>query len=306
MNRGLIGVLLVWVVGGFGLGCEQRPAGNTDAASETMNQTWDAVSARHIDALSARMTAAQGLSVVVTRAETQTAFGVEKKSTAIHRLSVDRPKGRLALVCDRAVHDTDGSVLSDGDQMVLAQHRSGRYSMYSSPGMDAILTSREFAVLGGSAGWFASMLLAEDPKAAFAYGLDHAEGVRDDKVGNESAEQIRFVGYESSYDIWFDAKQAGLPTRVRFEGETDEGTQITELHFSDWRFEKPDESEFVFKPSNPMTKVSTLFETEAHPLLNQPAPDFELKDASGQVVKLSSLRGRVVVLDFGRLGAGRA
>jgi peroxiredoxin len=44
--------------------------------------------------------------------------------------------------------------------------------------------------------------------------------------------------------------------------------------------------------------MSALNETESSPLLDQPAPLFEVKDLKGKTVHLEALKGKVVVLNF--------
>lgn len=44
--------------------------------------------------------------------------------------------------------------------------------------------------------------------------------------------------------------------------------------------------------------MSALNETESSPLLDQPAPLFEIKDLTGKTVHLEALKGKVVVLNF--------
>lgn len=44
--------------------------------------------------------------------------------------------------------------------------------------------------------------------------------------------------------------------------------------------------------------ASLTLTTDSLPLLNRKAPDFQLKDIQGKTVSLSSLKGKVVILDF--------
>lgn len=49
----------------------------------------------------------------------------------------------------------------------------------------------------------------------------------------------------------------------------------------------------------PLTSSASSLKIAADSIaINQPAPDFQLKDISGQTISLASLKGKVVVLDF--------
>ncbi len=79
--------------------------------------------------------------------------------------------------------------------------------------------------------------------------------------------------------------------------------QLIESTFSDWQLQEKAEPLVVDFPEGYLTKVEGSGES---PLLKvgATAPDFELADADGNLVRLSDLRGKKVLLDFSIINCG--
>ncbi|HPF39707.1 MAG TPA: redoxin domain-containing protein [Phycisphaerae bacterium] len=124
------------------------------------------------------------------------------------------------------------------------------------------------------------------------------EGVK--KVGDVDCDVI-YVGYQRDFldARWYFGREDHLPRRVdriRFRGTAPIGElvlQITNLNTT------PSFDSDTFTPSPPAEFVQRAFAAGKRRLKRgDSAPDFTLKTPDGKDVRLSELRGNVVVLDF--------
>jgi peroxiredoxin len=69
--------------------------------------------------------------------------------------------------------------------------------------------------------------------------------------------------------------------------------------FGHWQLDQPvAAATFQFEPPLGAKLVDEFVTPPPHPLVGKMAPDFQLKDLGGHAVQLSSLRGKIVVIDF--------
>jgi len=96
-------------------------------------------------------------------------------------------------------------------------------------------------------------------------------------------------------DLWTD-EATGLPYRRTGYGTTGDKT-VTNLSidFSDWKFNKKLSADYF--DFNPPAGAKPLF-TPVPIAAGTTAPDFTAIDSTGQPVKLSSYKGKIVILDF--------
>ncbi len=73
---------------------------------------------------------------------------------------------------------------------------------------------------------------------------------------------------------------------------------IKQNRFEKWRLENALDPKFVNDLDSPDANGETSSNEPRSRLIDQPAPDFELNQLDGMPLKLSSLKGRIVVLDF--------
>jgi peroxiredoxin/outer membrane lipoprotein-sorting protein len=125
------------------------------------------------------------------------------------------------------------------------------------------------------------------------------------KVGSDRIDcyVVKFQSAKSQHQLWIDKERFIVVRHVEVARQTVNG-MLVEVHLStNWKEAEiklpPANDLFSFDPPSSATEVATLnLPGERVLLTGKNAMDFELKDLQGAQVRLSSFRGKIVLLDF--------
>lgn len=150
-------------------------------------------------------------------------------------------------------------------------------------------------------------LVSDNPLEMMKKDLTSATYVGKETVNGVEAHHIKLVDAEGDVDLWIDAGDQPLVRQAKVDqsrGMAAAGhpaSVIVNIDFKNWQVGQPiADSVFQFTPPAGAQKVDSFNpQTQSESSLKgKPAPDFELTDLDGNGVKLSDLRGKVVILDF--------
>ncbi len=155
-------------------------------------------------------------------------------------------------------------------------------------------------------------VLAENTAAApFTFLLEKdfkVTIVGEEIINKVKCDRIRFIIEEQPIDLWFSQGDAPLLQRIipdmsKFIEEVKESEETDDVEFSlhinsdKWKVNEDVTTLLAFKPSEGAEKVTKF--GPKHPLLEKEAPEIELTILNGDPFKLSSKKGKeIVVLDF--------
>ncbi|MFC1552024.1 redoxin domain-containing protein [Candidatus Latescibacterota bacterium] len=252
------------------------------------------------------------------RISSQTLFAFETPNRILNKNIIESQIGRI-------------DIFGNGEKMVSYMKRWKQYTEEDSPEM---LNSADFQMLQSIVA--NNIILSDDPLKDLKNGVEEVKEAGSEQLDGKSTIVIELMQLASSLGsdlvpptateemltpvkLWIDSKDylirkiafeldmeqlsKSLPEQQRASvGDAYKGMKmsITEMHkeieidpvFSDkdFTFVPPDGAQLVmnFSPPRP----------EASKLIGKLAPEFSLKDIEGNEVKLSDLKGKVVVTDF--------
>jgi peroxiredoxin len=242
------------------------------------------------------------------------ANGTDRKRTMIMSARLVRPN-RVTLVVDE--REVGMTIKSDGKQLVQYVPSLKRYMVSDAPANLA-----DFGKPGGPVAL--SMIGGVPPLPTggddfykeLTSGVTKSEYLGTEKVGNVQCHHCRFSQEAFDWDIWIETGDKPLIRKVspdfskRFAeagGALADAKMSYVIVVSDWNTApKFTSADFSFTPPADAEKVDDLFEGLSggedegpHPLLGQPAPDFETVDLNEHPIVLKTYLGKnVILLDF--------
>jgi len=210
--------------------------------------------------------------------------------------------------------------VSDGTRLITYQPYNNTYASSADPAsLEDIVTpfNLGFIASGDPLGY--ESFLPKNFIEVFEAMLVKCEYLGVEEVGTLPAEHVRLTTEgEAATDYWIatgnrplllksqfslDASKfiKGMPDAVvnRLSSEMRSEKRTRTTIYSNWQINQPvSETAFQYQPPGGARQVTGVFPCLVHPLVGRMAPDFQLNDLQGMPVRLSDLRGKIVVLDF--------
>jgi len=242
--------------------------------------------------------------------------GETTEQKARHSVAIGRPN-RLSMIPD---DDAGQAVTCDGDKIYIYSAARNAYSVQEAPDdLDGVLqATRPGPATVGI--WLATHLLT-DPYADLEKSVFRGEWkhLGREETGGNDGHHVRAVheqrrgggGISTKFqlDIWVAVgKEPFLEkfmlTTTNSGSDLEDRTEVVVAHsYTNWSADsKLAEEKLAFTPPEGATKIDAPRrrpKRPSHPLVGQPAPDFELPLLAGGTMSLSAHKGKdVVVLDF--------
>jgi len=210
-----------------------------------------------------------------------------------------------------------GQMVCDGKTAFLYTPVLNKYMSVPAPqNLTQIFDTIDYQIIGGG---FSSMSLVEsmcnpDPYKQIMADVLKVEHVGPEKVGADDCDHLRFTQKEFTWDLW--VKQGKEPWIEKVTADMSkvlankpgapEGVTalLTCLYTNSQANVEPTAELLTFKKPEGAQEVKSFLDDKSsgpqsvHPLVNQPAPAFDLDTVDGAKFNLAAQKGKVVVLDF--------
>ncbi len=210
-----------------------------------------------------------------------------------------------------------GQMVSDGKTAYLYTPVLNKYMSVPAPeNLSQIFDTIDYQIVGGG---FSSMSLIEsmcnpDPYKQIMADVLKVEHIAAEKVGADDCDHLRFTQKEFTWDMW--VKQGKDPWIVQVTADMSKvlankpgapagiSALLTCSYTNTQANVEPTADQLAFKKPEGAQEVKSFLEdrtaapASVHPLVNKPAPAFDLDTVDGAKFNLASQKGKVVVLDF--------
>ncbi|HWA98562.1 MAG TPA: DUF2092 domain-containing protein [Pirellulales bacterium] len=248
------------------------------------------------------------------RAKITTTMNVQpadEKTVNVTSLKFVRPN-RLSAWLESG--QTGMDLVSDGEHLTMYIPALARYAVTDAPQqLDEVVSGPMKVLTLGQGLLFATPLLAAKPYEALTHDIRNLQYVGTEVIDGKKAHHLKLVESQNEWELWVDAgpqptvlrAKPNLPKLLDSIGARlpDNVTIDLSVDFSEWDLAaKLTDDDFAFKAPEGAEKVDSLFGRRSegpHPLVDKPAPEFDLKLLSGGSARLADHKGKdVVILDF--------
>ncbi len=244
----------------------------------------------------------------ISTADKQTAM------SSVFKVSFGRPN-KLYLNLESG--KMGGQMVCDGETAYLYTPVLNKYMSVPAPeNLSRIFDTIDYQIVGGG---FSSMSLIEsmcnpEPYNQIMADVLKVEHIGVEKVGAEDCDHLRFTQKEFTWDMW--VRQGKEPWILKVTADmskvlankpgtpADVSALLTCLYTNTQANVVPTADLLVFKKPEGANEVKSFLEDKSaepasvHPLVNKPAPAFDLDTVDGAKFNLASQKGKIVVLDF--------
>lgn len=244
----------------------------------------------------------------ISAADKQTAM------TSVFKVSFGRPnKFYLKLESGKM----GGQMVCDGKTAYLYTPVLNKYmSMPAPENLSQIFDTIDYQIVGGG---FSSMSLIEsmctpDPYKQIMADVLKVEHIGVEKVGDNDCDHMRFTQKDFTWDMWVRQGKEPWIQKVTADmskilankpGAPEGVTAVLTCSYTDSQANvEPTAQLLTFAKPEGAQEVKSFLEDKSaepasvHPLVNKPAPSFNLETVDGAKFNLAEQKGKVVVLDF--------
>ncbi len=263
-----------------------------------------------LDSIKKAYTGLRGFHAIATRSQSVTGGRVSAQTGSAEYELAEKPGGKYR--ARYKLGENEALEVSDGSKTWKALPKAKQWSQINASGAMQIQASDTQE--GGEPEAGGRDLHTRNNKAllmrypAIAKAGREPEWIKEDnyRLGKEKrrCEVVRTRVREITYDLWVDAETGFVLQEVQtthplvngVPGEIKMTTKMKLIEVND----AVDDTAFQFEPENSWKQVEALVlpGDERTSLVGLKAGDFSAKSLDGDGVELSSLRGKVVVLDF--------
>lgn len=211
-----------------------------------------------------------------------------------------------------------GKIVSDGKNVTLFSPTVNKYVVQPAPeNLAAVFNTLDYQVVGGG---FSSMSLLEsmcdsDPYKQIMTDVLKVEYIGTEKLGEQACDRVRFTQRDMSWDLWM--RQGAQPWIEKVSADMSKIFAQKQSASEELKNMKailtctysniqpnvgPAADLLTFKAPEGATEVKSFLDKDStpatHPLVNAPAPQFELETLDGKKFDVAANKGKVVVLDF--------
>lgn len=211
-----------------------------------------------------------------------------------------------------------GKMVSDGKNVTLFSPTVNKYIVQPAPeNLAAVFNTLDYQVVGGG---FSSMSLLEsmcdsDPYKQIMTDVLKVEYIATEKLGEQTCDHVRFTQRDMSWDLWM--RQGAQPWIEKVSADMSKIFAQKQSASEELKNMKailtctytniqpnvgPAADLLTFKAPEGAKEVKSFFDKDStpttHPLVNAPAPQFEIETLDGKKFDVAANKGKVVVLDF--------